>query len=101
MGNTMLVQSIEENQICVIIQETNEKTFVAKYEDIHGVYFYNSDMNKQYCRKDGWFVGDATYFEGIANVVRNCPNCQAPNTKKESLRPYTCRYCWSEEDTEY
>jgi hypothetical protein len=29
----------------------------------------------------------------VESIVRNCPNCRHPNTKKESLNQYVCRYC--------
>lgn len=34
-------------------------------------------------------------------ITRLCPNCNHPNTKKESLIKYVCRYCESEEDTNW
>lgn len=29
-------------------------------------------------------------------IVRHCPNCRHPNTRKESLNKYVCPYCDSD-----
>jgi Zn finger protein HypA/HybF involved in hydrogenase expression len=32
---------------------------------------------------------------------RECPNCKSPNTKEESVNPYTCPNCVGELDTNF
>jgi len=61
----MKVLKIKQNSITVVMND-NSNGVVARYNDEDGSYFFNEELNKEYCLdKEGSFVGDATYFCGI------------------------------------
>jgi hypothetical protein len=79
---------LEENELHSGTYKVAALTAMQRLQDIYEKQANGADTEKSNCNIP--FV-----------ITRLCPNCNHPNTKKESLNKYVCRYCESEPDTNW